>query len=58
MLPASLEINSKVALVLEVRLGGFEVIVVSGFTVSIVHVYDAGDASVLPAVSVALTWNV
>ena len=34
------------------------VMVVIGLIVSMVQVDDAGDASVLPAASVALTWNV
>ena len=37
--------------------GGFEVIVVTGGVVSTVHVNDAA-APVLPAESLALTWNV
>jgi hypothetical protein len=56
--PASVEVNEKFAVVLLVGLVGCAVIVVFGATVSIVQVKLAGVASVLPAASVARTWNV
>ena len=56
--PASVEPNVNVALVLLTEPVGPAVIVVSGATVSTVHVREAGEASVLPAASVARTWKV
>ena len=47
-----------VALVLLTEPVGPLLIVVSGAIVSTVHVREAGDPSVLPAGSVARTWNV
>jgi hypothetical protein len=54
----SLDVNEKLAFVWLVGLAGCAVIVVFGAAVSTVQVKLAGDASVLPAVSVARTWNV
>jgi hypothetical protein len=58
VLPASVEVKEKLAFELLLGLVGFAVIVVFGATVSIDHVKAAGDASVLPAASVAATVNV
>ena len=56
--PASVAVKVKVALVLLTEPVGPAVMVVSGATVSTVHVREAGEASVLPAASVARTWKV
>jgi hypothetical protein len=58
--PVSVEWKLKVAVVLAEFAAGAESITVSGGVVSvlIVHVYESGDASVLPARSIARTWNV
>ena len=56
--PVSDELNVKVGVVLPDGLAGLESIVVFGAVVSTVHVDAAGDASVLPAASVARTSNV
>ena len=60
--PASVEVNANDALVDVVGLLGPELIVVSGGVVSlgalIVQVHEAGEASVLPAASVARTLKV
>jgi Glu-tRNA(Gln) amidotransferase subunit E-like FAD-binding protein len=58
VLPASVEVNEKLAFELFDGFVGLEVIVVSGAAVSIVQVKLAGVASVLPAASVAATVNV
>ena len=58
LLPVSLDVKLKLALVWFVGDGGAEVIVVCGGVVSIVHVWLAGEASVFPAPSIARTWNV
>ena len=60
VLPDSLDSNSNVAVLVLDGFVGFDVIVVSGavvsgIVVSIVQVYSAGVASVLPDVSVART---
>lgn len=54
----SVDVNTNVADVAGVAAGGFDVMLVSGAVASIVHVYDAGDGSVLVAASIARTWNV
>jgi hypothetical protein len=56
--PDSVEVKEKLAPVAFVGLLGLLVIVVSGALVSIVHVAEAGVASVLPAASVARTEKV
>jgi hypothetical protein len=56
--PVSEELNVKVGVVLPDGLAGLESIVVFGAVVSSVHVDAAGDASVLPAASVARTSKV
>jgi methylmalonyl-CoA mutase cobalamin-binding subunit len=59
--PVSVDAKTMLALVLDVNAAGPDEIVVSGGVVSaglIVQVYEAGVASVLPAPSVARTWNV
>ena len=60
--PASVEVKANVAVASLVGSFGPEPMVVSGGVVSdgalIVHVYVAGEASVLPAASVARTLNV
>jgi hypothetical protein len=56
--PVSGELNVKVGVVLPEGLAGLESIVVFGAVVSIVQVDVAGDASVLPAASVARTSKV
>ena len=58
VLPDSLEVKLKLALVWLVALAGADVIVVSGGVRSIVHVKLAGVASVLPTASVARTSKV
>ena len=58
VLPVSVEVKLKLALVLLVEPAGPAVIVVSGAVISIVHVKLAGVGSVFPAASVACTWNV
>jgi hypothetical protein len=58
VLPASVAVKLKLALVLLVVAAGLAVIVVSGAVVSIVQVKLAGVESVLPAGSVAWTWKV
>jgi hypothetical protein len=58
VLPASVAVNEKLALELFDGLAGLAVIVVSGAAVSTVQVKLAGDASALPAASVAATVNV
>jgi adenine deaminase len=58
VLPASVAVKLKLALVLLVSADGLAVIVVSGDVTSIVQVKLAGVASVLPSVSVARTWKV
>ena len=55
VLPDSLDSNSNSAELVLDGFVGFDVIVVSGAVVSIVQVYSAGVASVLPDVSVART---
>ena len=52
---ASGDVNANVAELVLDGFVGFDVIVVSGAVVSIVQVYSAGVASVLPDVSVART---
>src|SRR5205085_1302177 len=49
VLPPSVELKLKSAVEVLLFAGGLELIVVSGATVSTVHVYEAGVASVLPA---------
>lgn len=56
--PVSVEENSNVALVAFVRLAGFRSMVVSGATVSTVHVACPGVGSTLSAASIARTANV
>jgi len=57
--PGSFDARSKVALVEDVFAGGSAgPIEETGGVVSIVHVYEAGLASVFPAASVARTWKV
>ena len=58
MLPASVEVKLKLALVWLVGLDGLAVMVVFGAVVSTVHVYAAGVESALPAGSVDVTENV
>jgi hypothetical protein len=58
LLPASFDVNEKLALAELVKLGGPAVIVVSGSTRSIVQVCVAGVGSVFPAGSVARTSKV
>jgi hypothetical protein len=58
VLPPSVDVKLKLAAVEFVGLGGLAVIEVSGGAMSIVHVYEAGVASVFPAGSVARTSNV
>ena len=58
VLPASVEVKLKLALVEVVGFAGFAVIVVFGAVRSIVQVKLAGVPSVFPAASVALTWKV
>ena len=58
MLPASVDVKLKLALVLLVAGGGAEAMVVFGAVASIVHVWLAGVGSVLPAGSVARTRKV
>ena len=58
VLPVSLELNAKLALVELVEVAGAVTIVVCGAVRSTVHVDCAGLASVLPAVSIARTRNV
>lgn len=53
--PTSFDEKLKLALAVFERTGGVAVKLVSGMAVSTVHVYDAGDASVLPAGSFART---
>ena len=53
----SVAVKLKLDVELLLKIGGFAVIVVSGAAVSIVHVYVAGVASMLPDPSVALTWK-
>ena len=60
VLPDSLDSNSNVAVLVLDGFVGFDVIVVSGavvsgIVVSIVQVYSAGVASLLPSVSIART---
>jgi hypothetical protein len=52
---ASGDVNANVAELVLDGFVGFDVIVVSGAVVSIVQVYSAGVASVLPSVSIART---
>ena len=56
--PASEELNEKVGVVSFDGSGGMESIVVAGGVRSTIHVYEAGEASVSPAESVARTSNV
>jgi len=56
--PASVDVNSKLALVTLAGLAGVLVILVSGEVKSIVQVAAAGVASILPAASVASTLKV
>jgi hypothetical protein len=56
--PVAVDVNANVAELEFDGFGGVEVIVVSGAVVCTVHVKEAGVASVFPAASVALTWNV
>src|SRR6478672_10364713 len=56
--PPSEELNAKVGVVFPDGLEGLESMVVFGGVRSTVHVWLAGVASVLPAVSVARTWKV
>jgi hypothetical protein len=56
--PDSLLVNAKLADPDVLGFGGPDEIVVSGAVVSIVQVRDAGEASTLPAASVARTSNV
>jgi hypothetical protein len=56
--PASIPVKLKFALLLFVGFVGLAVIEVSGATVSIVQVNEAGVASVLPVLVIARTWNV
>jgi adenine deaminase len=58
VLPASVAVKLKLALVLLVVADGLAVIVVSGAVASIVQVKLAGVASTLPAGSMARTWKV
>ena len=58
MLPVSVAVKLKLALVLLVADGGAAVMLVSGATVSTVQEKLAGVGSVLPAASVARTWKV
>ena len=58
MLPASLDVKAKLALVLLVAAGGLEVMLVSGSVLSITQVKLAGVGSVLLAASVARTSKV
>ena len=58
VLPLSVAVKLKLALVLVVDACGAAVMVVSGGVVSMVQVKLAGDASILPAASVARTWKV
>ena len=55
--PASFDVNVKSRWCSRSAVGPVA-IVVSGATVSTVQVREAGEASTLPAVSVARTWNV
>src|SRR5438128_10472786 len=56
VLPALVAVKLKLALVLFVTRRSSDLIVVSGAVVSMVQVKLAGDASTLPAVSIARTW--
>ena len=56
--PPSVAVNENQALVALVGSLGLAVIEVSGAVVSTVQVYEAGEPSVLPAASLALTLNV
>lgn len=56
--PASVEVKVNVETLELLFAGGPLVMVVSGRTVSMVHVYEAGVASTLPAGSMARTWKV
>jgi hypothetical protein len=58
VLPPSVDVKLKPAVVAFVGFGGLAVIEVSGGAASIVQVYPAGVGSVLPAGSVARTWKV
>jgi hypothetical protein len=58
VLPPSVDVKLKLAAVEFVGFVGLAVMVVFGAVASIVHVKLAGEGSVFPAVSTALTWNV
>jgi hypothetical protein len=58
VLPVSVDVNEKLAVVALVGVAGLEVIAVSGAVPSTVHVWVAGVGSVFPAGSVARTSNV
>ena len=58
VLPLSVAVKLKLALVLVVTAAGLAVIVLSGAVASrMIQVKLAGDASVLPAASMARTWK-